>query len=166
MELRELYDKKTKETLISEPSCYFRLIDESTKRGMTSWKIGPYTKITNLNREGKTKLLEESHGGVISKFKYEIQFGRSWISCTVSLKKGSSMLEFENIVNCKEEGSGGLIPQLNFAVPVNYRRNGKFHCDIPFGYIERDNQNSDVPALSFIGLCGASDDKIGFMCDS
>ena len=166
MELCELYDKKTGETLISQPSCYFRLIQESTKRGMTSWKIGPYTQIKNLNREGKCRLVEEPCGGIVSKFKYEILFGRSWMTCTVSLKKGSRMLEFDTLVNWKEEGEGSYIPQLNFAVPVSYRRNGKFHCDIPFGYIERSNQNSDVPAISYIGLCGASEDKIGIMCDS
>lgn len=166
MELRELYDKKTKETLISEPSCYFRLLKESTVRGMTSWKIGPYCSIVNLNKEGGARLLEQSHGDIISKMKYEIKFGRSWLNCVVSLKKGSPVLEFETIVNWKEEGEGGTIPQLNFAVPVNYRRTGKFHCDIPFGYIERKNQNSDVPAISYIGLCGASEHKIGLMCDS
>ena len=166
MELVELYDKKTGETLISEPSCYFRLIKESTKRGMTSWKIGPYCSITNLNRECGARLVEESHGDIYSKFKYEIKFGRSWLNCVVSLKKGSPVLEFENIINWKEEGSDGTIPQLNFAVPVSYRRTGEFHCDIPFGYIVRKNQNSDVPALSYIGLCGQTEHKIGIMCDS
>ncbi|MDD6878996.1 MAG: glycoside hydrolase family 38 C-terminal domain-containing protein, partial [bacterium] len=166
MELVELYDKKTNETLISEPSCYFRLITESTKRGMTSWKIGPYCQIVNLNRTSRARLIEESHGDLFSKMKYEIKFGRSWLVCTVSLKKGSPVLEFENIINWKEEGDESTIPQLNFAVPVSYRRNGKFHCDIPFGYIERKNQNSDVPALTYIGLCGESEHKIAVMCDS
>ncbi len=166
-ELIELYDKTTGETLISEPSCFFRLVQEDTRRGMTSWKIGPYAKITNLNREGQTFLNESSNGGIVSKLKYTIEFSKSWLTCTVSLKKGCPMLHFENVINWKEEStSRNVLPQLNFAVPVSYKRSDKFICDIPFGTIERKNQNSDVPAITYVALPGESEHQIGIMCDS
>lgn len=167
MELTELYDKSTGETLISAPSCYFRLVQESTTRGMTSWKIGPYCSIKNLNRESQARKLECSNGGIVSKLKYEIKFGESWLVCTATLKRGCPVLNFECIINWQEHSNdAAMLPQLNFAVPVSYKRADKFVCDIPFGTIERRNQNSDVPALTYVGLTGEGEHEIALMCDT
>ena len=166
-ELIELVDKKTGEKLIDTTSLYFRLIQESTIHGMESWRIGPYASITNLNREGHTTFKEYAGGGGVNRLFYDIQINKkTWMNVRIYLKPGSPVLEFETLINWKEEtADGSQIPQLNFAVPVSYERNGKFRCDIPFGYIERKNMNNDVPALSYIGVDGNSKHKIGIVTD-
>ena len=166
-ELTELYDKTTGEQLINEPSCYFRLIHENGKRHMTSWTIGNYTKIIDLNREGKTRIMRVNCGGHNKFIEYEIGYGTTKIHCTVALKDGSRYLEFESHTYWTVESEDRqLIPQLSFAVPVTYETTGKSYCDIPYATLVRDELPHDVPCLSYLGIGGNTKHQIGIVSDT
>jgi len=166
-ELIELYDKVTGEQLINEPSCYFRLIKEDTKRRMTSWIVGPYTKIIDLNREGKMRITRVNCGGHNKFIDYTIEYGTTIIECSVSLKDGSRYLEFDTHAYWTLESEDKkTLPQLNFAVPVTYETNGKSYCDIPYATLVRDEGPYDVPCLSYIGIGGETKDQIGIVTDT
>jgi alpha-mannosidase len=100
-------------------------------------------------------------------FDYEIKFGASKLKVTVTLKKGSKMLEFEVQADWHElPVRHEVIPQLNFAVPVNGAGETVFY-DIPYGVVEREQLAHDVPALSYLSMNGVgliADCKYGFRC--
>lgn len=91
-------------------------------------------------------------------FSYEVKYGGSVIRASVMLKSGSRTLDYSVTVDWNEPAvHGERIPQLSFAVPVSYKTTGKSISDIP---VRADRQNAvshDVPALSFIGICGESE---------
>lgn len=175
MQLTALYDKKSRKELISSPSCNFRLITENTERGMSSWRVGDYMSVEMLNEGRNVQLIDPRkphRNGILQWIDYEFPFGeRSKAKVRVSLREGSTMLEFDVTVDFHEIGTKEKgIPQLNFAVPFAYDSvNCRF--DVPFGTLDRDAFNHDVPANSFAvalpeahapALMLISDSKYGF----
>lgn len=59
--ITELTDKETGRTIADSehPTAIFRYIIENPRFGMTSWRVGPYMNITNLNRDGNTVRLTD-----------------------------------------------------------------------------------------------------------
>ncbi len=166
-ELIELYDKTTGEQLINEPSCYFRLIQENSNRGMVSWVVGNYTKIIDLNREANVRIMRVNTSGPNKFIDYSIEYGTTTINCSVALKNGSRYLEFSiHAYWTIETEDRKFIPQLNFAVPVTYETNGKSYCDIPYATLVRDELPHDVPCLSYLGIGGETKHQIGIVSDN
>ncbi len=165
--LVSLEDKKTGEKLIDKPSCYFRYADENPLHGMTSWRVGPFMKVVDLNATYNVRYSDHICNEHYSAFTYHLIFGHSQIECRVMLKADSSVLEFKTKIDWLEDPvHGQKIPQIAFAVPVSYKTNGKCHCDIPFGTIERDARAHDVPCLSFITADGDSESTVALMTDT
>lgn len=171
MQLVSLQNKKTGEELIKTPACTFRLITENNRRGMTSWYVGEYGKIENLNETQCVRVREIKNSGVRQWIDFELTFAeRSKLSARVILDEGSPCLQFDVTVDFHEVGNKVKgIPQLNFAVPYAY---GSTACrfDVPFGTLDRAPLNYDVPANSFAvplnpkgsSLMLVSDSKYGF----
>lgn len=149
--LISLINKKTGREMIKEPSCYFRYADENPVYGMTSWRVGPYMTTRDLNAECGVRFTALATHPLYCRIVYEMSFGESRLTCTVTLKKDSPVLEFDTCVDWSEAAvHGQKIPQISFAVPVGYDNGGEFSADIPYGVIKRKQLAHDIPALSYI----------------
>ena len=149
-ELVKLIDKKSNCELISSPSGTFRSITENPSRGMTSWRVGDYLKIDNINHNSIVKITGISGGALRKSFGYSTNFGeRSKLNVKVYLDDNSPMLNYEITVDYHETGNREKgINQLNFALPFNYEADS-CRYDVAYGTIERGKLNYDVPAVSF-----------------
>jgi len=152
--LVSLLDKKTGREMLDgkRPAGVFRLIEEDDGKGMTSWVVGRYMRVFNLNTEENVKILK-SHidsESLRQWVEYEISFRDSKINVKVSLDKNSSRLDYEIECDWQERAAiGKFIPQLNFFMPFGYECE-KYKYDIPFGTIERKDMDRDVPANSWM----------------
>ena len=171
MKLISFIDKESGKELIDKPACGFRLITENTEQGMPAWRVGTYMKEENLNETQAVRYLSCSKGALRQLLQYEFSFGRSRVRITVSLDRGSSILEFTAQVFWYELGSPSKgIPQLNFSVPLGYQASD-YLCNIPMGVTVRRELAQDVPSIGFMagipetgerGLMVLSDCKYGF----
>ena len=163
MELLSLTDKSSGTELVSAPSCFFRLITENTVHGMTSWIVGEYMTVKNLNAECNVRVSRKNIGGVRQSVSYEFPFGtRSKLGVTVSLDEGSSMLVFDTMIDFHEIGDRSGVQQVNFFVPVGYAAKS-FRYDVPFGTVDRGAIDSDVPANSFAAALPENGQKCAVM---
>ena len=149
MQLISLVDKASGEDMIALPSATFRFISENTVHGMTSWRVGDYMTVENLNETQKVRVYDINLGGIRKWIRYDLSFGtRSKLNVTVTLDDASSMLSFEMNCDFQEAGNSTCTPQLNFTVPVAYAV-ANYRYDVPFGTIDRPELLHDVPANSF-----------------
>ena len=148
--LVSLIDKASKKELISAPAAFFRLITEDPTRGMTSWRVGNYMRKESINEIQNVRVTEQNLCGVRKWVKFNCAFAqRSSLEVILSLDEGSELLQLDATVDFHEVGderSG--IPQLNFALPIGYR-SSLCRFDVPFGTIDREQLDYDVPASSF-----------------
>lgn len=149
-----LIDKKTGKEMISRknPGGVFRLVEEDDVRGMTAWIIGRYMRIHNLNHLDNVKIAKPLTGKNLLRqwLKYEIMFNSSRLKVTISLDYHLARLDYEVECDWQERPvKGTFIPQLNFYLPLTYDCI-RYGYDIPFGTIERDGADMDVPANSWI----------------
>ncbi|HBM80639.1 MAG TPA: alpha-mannosidase [Clostridiaceae bacterium] len=149
--IRSFIDKKSGEEMIdaAKPSGIFRLIEEDTDKQMTAWIVGRYMNITNLNRDVRIKNISYPSGNLRQGIHYEIPFRNSYLKVDAYLDDNSTALKYD--VECRwlEVGENGVcIPQLNFIMPVNYKV-ASYVYDVPFGTIERQPMDMDVPAGNF-----------------
>lgn len=162
-------DKNTGKQLIKKhPSgAHFRLITEATDRGNTSWRISRYKKVEPLTKNAEMVWL---HNGQLQKaILINYTFENSKMAVTVSLDENSDALRFNCKVDWHELGNTEKgVPQLNFTLPLGFDTD-RYTYDIPFGVIQREGQNIDCPASSFIsafensgGVMLLSDCKHGF----
>ena len=151
MRLVSFTDKTTGRDLMNgaTPSCAFRLITEDTIPGMTSWRVGRYAKITDLNAEGEVVIYEVKKGDLREIIKYRISFKQSSLDVTVSLDQHSKTLCFDVAADWHEIGNKQFMPQLNFFVPFAFQAS-QYRYDIPFGTIDRAPIYDDTPGNSFI----------------
>lgn len=151
----------------------FRLVSEDDSRGMTAWIIGRYMNIVDINKKAKIKRIITGNHLLRQFFSYELSFGNSIITVNVSLDSGSAFLRYDVSCDWQERPvKGKFMPQLNFNLPLGYSCS-KYKYDIPFGTIERNGLEHDVPANSWAagipdgenhtkGVMLISGDKYGF----
>ncbi|HHV93861.1 MAG TPA: alpha-mannosidase [Firmicutes bacterium] len=163
-----LLDKETGEELVTaqRPAGIFRLIQEDPRYGMTSWRVGRYMTIEDLTRD--VHVLDFQKGCLRQSLTYRTKFKDSQLDVTVSLDKGSRVLSYDVSCDWQERGRPGEnIPQLNFYAPVSYQCAG-YRYDVPFGTIDRQPMDLDVPGNSFmVGLPeGGSGSQLMLVTDS
>ncbi len=164
--LLSLTDKKTGNELISKESGCFRFIEENPVYEMTSWRVGPYMKVINLNTEYGVRFECPEKNEAFSKIAYTLRFKSSVLKCEIILKNGSSVLEYNVNVDWHElPVKSEMIPQLSFAVPVSYNAEKAIY-DVPYGEIKRAALAHDVPALSFMNIEGNQPQNIGICTDT
>ena len=148
--LKSLTDKESKKELISAPAAFFRLITEDPTRGMTSWRVGNYMKIESINETQNVRVTEKHLYGVRQWIKFNCPFAqRSNLEVVLSLDEGSDLIQLDVKVDFHEVGNPEEgIPQLNFALPIGYR-SSLCRFDVPFGTVDREQLDYDVPASSF-----------------
>ena len=87
----------------------------------------------------------------------------SKLTAIVSLDYNSPRLEFDVTCDWQEFGKPGYgIPQLNFHMPLAYKCKN-YRYDIPFGTIDREDRNMDLPASSWIAGMPVEEDRKGIM---
>lgn len=147
--VRSMVRKATGEQLIdpARPAGLFRLIQEDPGKGMTAWWVGRYMDIASAHRG--VKIRKGAWGDVRQTIHYELSFGRSALKVAVSLDRNSTQLHYEAECDWQEIGKPGQhIPQLNFHWPLA-SESLIYKYDVPFGVVDRQSLDLDVPANSF-----------------
>ena len=157
MQLISLIDKATGEDMVGLPACSFRLIKENTVHGMTSWRVGDYMTVQNLNETCDVRVYDVNLGGIRKWIRYDLPFGeRSKLSVSVYLDDNSTTLDFDTTIDFHEVGKpSSFIPQVNFILPVGYATES-YRYDVPFGTLDRPAIEHDVPANSFAAALNSS----------
>ena len=154
------------------PACAFRLITEENSNGMTSWRVGKYAKVQNLNESCPVTVLSVIRGEVRQQIVYSLPFASSSLKVRVTLDAGSELLRFDADVDWRETGSPEKgIPQLGFALPLA-QETPVSDCAVPFGITRRPAMAQDVPCIGMIAaelkngaVALLSDCKYGFRND-
>jgi len=150
MILSEVLDKKTNKS--HHIHSYLNFVQENNLHGMTSWRVGPKMSEENLNRDYNVRVYDQNLGGIRKWVQYEIKFKNSKVNVKVSLDDNSSTLRFDITADWHEVGNHEAgIPQLNFQAQTAAceKRIGKYRYDIPFGTIDRDEAQHDMPGNSY-----------------
>lgn len=148
--LVSLVDKEKNQELLdpNRPAGIFRLIHEDPTKGMTSWRVGRYMQIEELTKN--IKLISVDKGPLRQSFTFQLEFGKSKLEATVFLDETSPRINYAVKCDWQEIGRPeSSVPQLNFYVPVGYYCT-QYKYDVPFGVIQREALNLDVPGNSFI----------------
>ena len=133
----------------ARPGGLFRLIEEDTARGMTSWIVGRHMNIDPLNRDVKIKDLSVGRDQLRQWVKYSIAFRSSSLEVAIYLDDHQAALEYRVTCDWHELPEKGVfIPQLNFQMPFAYHA-AKYLYDVPFGVTARDAIDMDLPANSW-----------------
>jgi alpha-mannosidase len=146
-----LIDKTTSEEAIDtkRPAGIFRFIQEDSSKGMSAWWVGRYMSVRNVHSSSSVKLKMLAKDGLRQSLQYELEFASSKLKVVVSLDQGSSQLDYHVECDWQEIGKAGVsIPQLNFHLPLSYRC-AAYKYDVPFGIIERQPLDMDVPGNSW-----------------
>lgn len=162
--ITSLVDKKTGSDMVCscKPAGIFRFIQEDDSRGMTSWIVGRYMKVINLNETENVKITDShiDRNALRQWISYTLEFKESKLDVTVFLDKNSTKLNYKVECDWQEKPvKGKYVPQLNFHVPLNYKCKA-YKYDIPFGTIERPEIDDDVPANSWMAGIPAQGDNI------
>jgi alpha-mannosidase len=137
-----------RELVNAQRPAHFRHILEDDRAGMTAWIVGRYMQVQELI-EGVRLLKLETDSLLKQSLTYEVRFHNSKLTVTVSLDAGSQQLVYQATCDWHEIGRPGEgIPQLNFSLPVAYACRG-YRYDIPFGTVDREPFDQDVPAISW-----------------
>jgi len=150
--LLSIVDKKTGREMLDskKPSAVFRLIEEDDSKGMTAWVVGRYMNIISLHKDVKVERFNSGKNLLRQWIAYSIAFRRSKLHVKVSLDHNSTQLNFEVECDWQEVAERDKhIPQLNFAIPLAYKCR-LYRYDIPFGTIERQELDMDVPGNSWM----------------
>lgn len=168
MSLKSLVDKKTGMELMdpSKASGVFRLVYEDVIKRRTSWEIGRYMKINNLNLEENAIITKHyiKKDAIRQWFSYYIEFMDSRLEVEISLDRGSRKLNYKLKCDWQEKPSRGeYVPQLQFYLPLGYNCEN-YRYDIPFGVIEREGIEDDVPGNSFaVAIPNAETSALGII---
>jgi alpha-mannosidase len=147
-----LVDKGNGQEIVDpgRPSAVFHFIEEDDSRGMTSWVVGNYRKVININDAGVTFTEVRNEEGLLRQsIRYEVKFSKSTLRVHVYLDQDSTCLGFDIECDFRELGEKGKgIPQLGFYLPLGYECRA-YRYDVPSGTIERRPMDMDVPAISW-----------------
>ncbi|MHB8962405.1 MAG: glycoside hydrolase family 38 N-terminal domain-containing protein, partial [Saccharofermentanales bacterium] len=154
MNLVRLTDKPTGEVLIAQKSGFFKLVMQNdtcvTLMAGNAWAEGYTMREVSLNDTECVRVTERKRlDGLRQSIAYSIAFRDSKIKAKVSLDSDAKFLRYE--MDCDwferyDEKKG--IPALKFSMPFHYAAS-KYTYKIPFGTVERDPVNHDVPAICF-----------------
>lgn len=164
MELLRLVSKESGREWVNAPSGSFCLGIEEVSNGMTAWRVGRFSKQTNLSRDCQVKVSAICKGSVRQSIDFSIPFEHSELRASVILDEDDACLRYNVSVDWNEVGSPSFgVPQLNFQLPLaNTMKTAR--CVVPFGVVERPALKQDVPCLGLIA--GADDgETVALMSD-
>jgi alpha-mannosidase len=124
---------------------------------MSAWVIGEISRTDNLIRGAKAELVE--NGPVRATVKVTHRFRDSEITQYISLCRGVPRLDFKTIIDWREvsdEKTEAPMLKVSFTPVLG---SSKATFEVPFGYIERPADGTEVPALRWVDV---SDEEYGF----
>ncbi len=159
----------------SRPAGILRLVQEAGakavtdwNRGMSAWFVGRYNQIESAQQHVELKPV--CCGPLRWAVTYQASFASSKMNVTISLDKGSPNLCYTVDCDWREFGSEEKIPALNFCFPLNTSCES-YRYDVPFGAVEREGRDMDLPGSSFAAAPGADETallmaktKYGYRC--
>lgn len=160
-----MIDKETGQELVSpdRPAGIFRFILEDETKGGTSWRVGTYMNVEELDKNVRVKNVSYKSENLRKSIRLDIEFMSSKLTAIISLDCNSPILNYEVTCDWREIGERNYgIPQLNFYMPVSYKCKN-YRYDIPFGTIEREDMDMDVPANSWAAAIPFDENKKGIM---
>lgn len=162
LKLSSLVDRATGQELLSA-GAGFRLVRE-TEDWMSSWVVGDYAGITDLNSSHDVHVTGFGTEGEMQWLAYEIRFGRSLLAAKFLLAGESRTLRLSLEVDYQELGGEGQVPQLQFHVPYAYRPQ-TIRCDVPGGYTDRPELAHDIPAIRYLCPVAETGSSLVFTSD-
>jgi len=163
--IMSMIDKETGQELVSpdRPAGIFRFILEDETKGGTSWRVGTYMNVEELDKNVRVKNVSYKSENLRKSIRLDIEFMSSKLTAIISLDCNSPILNYEVTCDWREIGERNYgIPQLNFYMPVSYKCKN-YRYDIPFGTIEREDMDMDVPANSWAAAIPFDENKKGIM---
>jgi len=117
---------------------------------MSAWVIGEIIRTENLIRGATVELVEK--GPVKATIKVVHKILNSKITQYISLHEGIPRIDFDTIIDWRETSDDHTeAPMLKVSfTPI--LKNSKVTYEIPFGYIERPADGTEVPALRWVDL--------------
>ena len=123
---------------------------------MSAWVIGEIVRTENLIKGATVELIE--NGPVRATIKVVHKLLNSKITQHISLYERIPRVDFNTIIDWRETSDDHTeAPMLKVSF-TPMLRNSKVTYEIPFGYIERPADGTEVPALKWIDI---SDDEYG-----
>jgi alpha-mannosidase len=162
-QLAYLENKITGEVLIKEPQGGFKYVLEDPTKGMTAWVVGNYLSMKNFEDVRVKSIIRNP---LRTTFEFEMKVSNSSMTVKISLDACSPYLEYD--VNCHWREIGSLekgLPQLQFSLNHAYETS-KYIYEIPFGVLERNAANQDLPAVSFTVAKNNSGSSIILLSDT
>jgi alpha-mannosidase len=161
--IKSLYDKVNKRFVFKEDRYPFTKpilsnlmqVLYEIPHPMSAWIIGEISRVENL-RNAKIELIE--NGPVKATLRVKWQYRNSEIDQYISLYRGLPRIDFYTIIDWREISDDKTeAPMLKVSfTPILGRAKASF--EIPFGYIERVPDGTEVPALRWVDL---SDEEYG-----
>lgn len=145
-QLAYLENKLTGEVLIKEPQGGFKYVLEDPTKGMSAWIVGNYLSMKDFE---DVRVKSITRNPLRTVFEFEMKVSNSSMTVKISLDSCNSYLEYD--VNCHWQEIGNNEkgwPQLQFRLNHAYGTS-KYIYEIPFGVLEREAANQDLPAVSF-----------------
>jgi len=151
--LTHLVDKRTGYDLVPAGKRLGLLqVLREVPHGMTAWEIGQIADTTNLDQGGQADVL--ARGPYLASIRTRHRYGDSRLDLVVSLAAGADRVEFILDTHWLERGTNERgVPMLKAAFPVA-AQDAKATYEIPAGYIAREKDGQDVPALTWGDLTG------------
>lgn len=173
--ISSLYDKTTRRFVFKKnrysytKPVYSNLLQVlyELPHGMSAWIIGDISRIENLIRDADVELIET--GPVRATIKVIHKLRKSLISQYISVYRNIPRIDFHMVIDWKETSNDKTeAPMLKVSfTPI--LGNSKATFEVPFGYIERVADGTEVPALRWVdisdkeyGLSLLNDSKYGF----
>lgn len=173
MELLHLISKETGAEYVTEPSGQFFLCTEDVSNYMTAWRVGRFTKQSNLSRSCPVKVTAVKRGEVCQSISFTLPFEHSELKASVVMDEENAQLRYHTDVDWNEAGTPDSgVPQLNFQLPLA-KKMPLSRCIVPFGVTDRAAIEQDIPCIGLIAgaedgetVALMSDCKYGFRNDS
>ncbi|HOL67680.1 MAG TPA: glycoside hydrolase family 38 C-terminal domain-containing protein, partial [bacterium] len=155
--IKRLFLKESNLELVSpeKPLALFRLIEERFPlgAGMTAWLVGSYSRIENL--EGVCFSADSLCNGPLRRaITWNAKIRHSRLTVTLSLDRNSADLSLKGHCLWREWGEKDrFVPQLNLQFPLRIKSPVR-HYEIPFGWVMRNEEEMDLPALRWADING------------
>lgn len=162
--IRSLYDKVNRRFVFKEEryphtkpvfSNLMQILYE-IPHSMSAWIIGPISKIENLIRDVVVEPIED--GPVRATMRVVWRYRNSKITQHISLYGDLPRIDFQLLVDWRETADEKTEAPMLKVSYTPMLSNSRAVFEIPFGYIERVPDGTEVPALRWVDL---SDDEYG-----
>lgn len=148
--LLSLWDKARGEEQLSGPANLRFVLEDN--QGMEAWRVGKYAEISNLHHV--RLIAANTEDPVLKSLQFSAMLGeRSRVTVLITLGKEERSLNYKINLDWLEASAEGFIAQLNYMAPL-YKKADAYMYAIPFGMIERQAREMDLPALNFMAVAG------------